>query len=101
MRGKWRWVAGAVLAAALVAAAVYLPGLRRLAGIGAGYVAKQGCSCVFVAERDLAACRADMPADMARVRAVVLRSEREVRAWVPLLAERTARYRAGSGCTLY
>jgi hypothetical protein len=83
-----------------VTAAYYGPGMRQMARIGAGYVAKQVCSCVFVGGRDLAACRADLRPRAERVQAEVLLPERAVRAWLPLLAERTARHHAGSGCTL-
>lgn len=82
------------------AAAYYGPGLRQQAWIGAGFVAKQVCSCIFVGGRDLAACRVDLRPRAERVQAEVLLPERAVRAWLPLLAERIARYQDGSGCTL-
>jgi hypothetical protein len=82
------------------AAAYYGPGMRQMAKIGAGYVAKQVCSCVFVGGRDLVACRGDLRPRAERVQAELLLPDRAVRAWVPLLAERVARYRDGSGCTL-
>jgi hypothetical protein len=74
--------------------------MRQMAKIGAGYVAKQVCSCVFVGGRDLVACRGDLRPRAERVQAELLLPDRAVRAWVPLLAERVARYRDGSGCTL-
>ena len=90
-----------LLAAALGAAGLYYgPGMRQLARVGSGFVAKQVCSCIFVGGRDLAACRADLRPRAERVEAEVLGAERAVRAWVPLLGERTARYRDGSGCAL-
>jgi hypothetical protein len=96
---KWILLGGLVLASA---AGVYFgPRIYRLGNIGAGYIAKQMCSCVFVAERDFTACRFDMPPDMARVRAALLDGERGVRAWLPGIVERTARYTPGTGCTLY
>jgi len=101
MRRLLKWV---LLGLALVATAagVYVgPRMYRLSMIGAGYVAKQMCSCIFVSERDFASCRADMPPDMARVEATVLDGARGVRARVPGIAERTARYSPGTGCTLY
>ncbi|MCP5057705.1 MAG: hypothetical protein GY937_13415 [bacterium] len=82
------------------AGAWYLPHLRTMTEVGAGYVAKQACSCVFVAERSLASCRADMLASMESIEAEVLVSGEGVRAWVPLLADRTALHEAPYGCTL-
>jgi hypothetical protein len=72
--------------------------LAPRADIGAGYVAKLLCSCVFVGGRDEAACRLDFGPEFARVRSEVLADG--VRAWVPLLAARRAHFREGSGCTL-
>jgi hypothetical protein len=81
-------------------AAVYLPGMVQRSRMGAGYVAKQLCSCAFVAGRALEECRADLAESAERVRAELLPAERAVRAWVPLLAERIARYTGETGCTL-
>lgn len=70
--------------------------------VGAGYVAKEACSCIFIAGRDLESCRQDMPEMMDRLDAEVLRDERAVRAFVTGLGERIARYAPdGGGCTLY
>ncbi len=94
-------VVAIALAILLVAGAAFvLPGLLQRSRIGSGYVAKQLCSCVFVAGRDLSACRADLTADADPVRAELLAADRAVRAFVPLLAERIARYTDGTGCTL-
>ena len=70
--------------------------------IGAGYVAKEVCSCIYVGERDFESCRLDVPAVMDSIEAEVLGDERAVRAFVPYLGERVARFSAdGGGCTLY
>jgi hypothetical protein len=93
----------AVAAAAgglLVFAGVGLARVSRLAAIGEGYVAKQGCSCVFLNDRELADCRADMPPTMRDIRAALQRDPPGVRAWLPGLGARTARFHEGSGCTL-
>lgn len=100
MRRLMKWMGGAVLVIVVVAGAVFARRIHRLSVIGAGYIAKQMCSCVFVAERDFTSCRADMPPDMVRVQAEVLAGERGVHAWVPGIAERTARYTPDTGCTL-
>ena len=85
---------GTLLAAAVLARIHLAP----QAEIGAGFVAKQMCSCVFVGGRDLEACRLDLRPDLAQVRSSLLADG--VHAWVPLLASRTAHFREGSGCTL-
>ena len=96
---KWVFV---VLAVVVVGGAIFLgPRIYRLSNIGAGYIAKQMCSCVFVGERDFAACRSDMPPDMVRVGAELLPGGAGVRAWVRGIVSREARYTPGTGCTLY
>ena len=70
--------------------------------IGAGYVAKEVCSCIYVGERDFESCRADVPPVMDAIETEVLSEERAVRAFVPVLGERVARFSDdGGGCTLY
>ncbi len=100
MRRALLAIAVALLAALVAAAAYYGPRLRQQGRLGSGFVAKQVCSCMFVGGRDLAACRADLRPRAERVQAEVLLPERAVRAWVPLLGERTARYHDGTGCSL-
>jgi hypothetical protein len=84
-----------------LAAAVALPRARALSSLGAGYVAKEMCSCIFVDRREYAACRPDIPPTMDRVEAEVLTTPPGVRAAVRFLAEREARYSPDTGCTLY
>ncbi len=100
MRRVLLLVAAAVVVALVVAAALFVPGMAQRSSMGSGYVAKQLCSCVFVAGRDLADCPADLTESSDPVRAEVLTAEQAVRAWVPLLAERRATYTDGTGCTL-
>ena len=83
----------------LVVGALVYERARDLSTIGAGYVAKELCSCVFVGERSLASCRPDIPETMERVEAE-LGADR-VRAFVPYLAERIARHEPPFGCVLY
>jgi hypothetical protein len=88
-----------VLVALVVAAVAY--GRARIApqaDVGAAWMAKHMCSCVFVGGRDAAACRGDLAPEMDPVRWEL--DADGVRAWVPLLAERRARFHEGSGCTL-
>ena len=82
----------------LAAAALARMRLAPQADIGAGFVAKQVCSCVFVGGRDREACRLDLQSDLARVRSEPLADG--IHAWVPLLASRRAHFREGTGCTL-
>ena len=95
----------AVGAAALGAVALVWGGwtwyrLRYAVDIGAAMLAKQMCSCVYLAGRDVADCRADQFESMDRIRLELLRGQQRVRAWVPGLGERTAVHRPGLGCTL-
>lgn len=88
-----------VLWVLLIAGALGFQWLRDQSDVGAGYVAKELCSCVFVAERDLASCRPDLPPEMEAIEAE-LGADR-VRAFVPALAERIARFEPPFGCVLY
>ena len=94
-----RRVALVVALVALVVGGFFLVRLRAMASVGAGYVAKEVCSCVFVGGRSFDSCRPDVPASMDRVRAELLPDG--VRGFVPALAERVARYEPGFGCTLH
>ena len=91
-----------VLAAAALGWGVwgwYLP-TRAAVDIGAGLLAKQICSCVFVAERSVEDCRADQFEMMDAIRVEVRHDAGRVRAWLPALGTRTALYRDGLGCVL-
>ena len=95
---RWKWIAGIAVAGLFAAAALARLTLAPRAEIGAGFVAKQLCSCVFVGGRDPAACRLDFGPELSRVRSELLADG--VHAWVPLLASRRATRREGGGCTL-
>lgn len=73
---------------------------RHAVDIGAAMLAKQVCSCVYVANRDVADCRADEFAVMDPIRLELLRDEERVRAWLTGLGERSASHTDGLGCTL-
>ncbi len=85
-----------VLAGGLVYQLWYLP-TRFAVDIGSGMLAKQMCSCIFVAGRDVEDCRADQFESMDPIQVEV---EQRVRAFVPGFGERFAVYREGFGCTL-
>jgi hypothetical protein len=92
-------VAALALAAVVGYARWFVP-TQYAVGIGSGMLAKQVCSCLFVAERSLADCRADQFQSMDPIQVEVLSAPEGVRAFVPLFGERIATWREGLGCTL-
>jgi hypothetical protein len=96
---RWLLAGTAGVAVAAAGAALwFLPSLRAEVQVGEGYLAKQVCSCMFVAGRDFAACRADVPEVMDPLSAEPLADG--VRAWLVGFGERTARYVPERGCAL-
>lgn len=79
---------------------VYGRNLLAMANVGVGFVAKQMCSCIYVAERSFDSCRPDIFEAMDDVQAEVLDEPPGVRAWIPWLGERRAHYRGDFGCHL-
>lgn len=73
---------------------------RLAVGIGAGMLAKQLCSCVFVADRDLEDCRADQLESMDPIQVELDAERARVRAFLPGFGERLAVHRDGLGCSL-
>ncbi|MCP5431937.1 MAG: hypothetical protein H6923_01570 [Alphaproteobacteria bacterium] len=65
-----------------------------------GFAAKEICSCLYVEERTLEACRADLPAEARAIHLRVPKDEEAVEARVNWQVKRLARYSEGSGCTL-
>ena len=100
-RRRFRRGLGGLLAVAVVLLywRWYLP-TATAADIGEAMLAKQVCTCVYVANRNAADCRADQFPTMDLIKLEVLRDEERVRAWVPGFGERTAMHRAGLGCAL-
>jgi hypothetical protein len=93
-----RALALVVVLAVLALGGFFYARLRAAASVGAGYVAKELCSCIFVGGRSFEACRPDVPESMDRVQAEPLPDG--VRAFVTGLASRVARFEPGFGCTL-
>ena len=93
-----RWAIG-ILWIGLIAGVIGYEWIRGQSEVGAGYVAKELCSCIFVGGRDLASCRPDIPPTMDAVEAEV--GADRVRAFVPAFAERIARHEPPFGCVLY
>jgi hypothetical protein len=92
-----------LLAALAVVAVLGVIGWRRIhfqADVGAGFVAKTVCGCMFVAGRSFESCRTDVLPAMHRVAAEVLDEPHGVRAFITLFASRTATWEPRTGCTL-
>lgn len=100
MKARWPLVAVALALLAGSFWVLWLGPTRHAVAIGAGMLAKQMCSCVFVARRDPDACRADQFASMDAIELDIARDAKTVRAFVPLLGERSAAFSEEFGCTL-
>jgi len=86
----------------LIGAAVAYVMIRPYAQIGATYIAKQMCSCVFVAGRSEASCRAEFEPDIHRFKVAVRHGKPGhggVRASMVIFSG-AARYAEGYGCTV-
>jgi hypothetical protein len=99
MRRRWKIAMGVLLVGA-AAAAWSGRGVYTTAHIGSGYVAKQTCSCIFVAGRSAAACSRDYDQQAARLLNVeIAASSVTVRALGGVWSAR-AEFEAGFGCHL-
>ncbi|MGI8839423.1 MAG: hypothetical protein ACR2F8_01340 [Caulobacteraceae bacterium] len=107
MRRKWRAasVAGALaLAFPLLTGAASAPAARpapAIIQIGAAYIAKQMCSCLFVVGRSEASCRAEFKPDIDPFAVAIDRAGLPARAMVnaaagPVVGEAT--FSRGYGC---
>ncbi len=97
---RWTLAAAALLVALAGYAVWQFPTWLALAETGAAYGARIGCSCRYVQGRDIASCPTDFEPGMELVSIEDLPDSRAVRASVPLLASRTARYEGATGCVL-
>lgn len=88
------------LAVALLAASLFAWRLAGQAGVAAAAMAKVACSCVFVGERDLRACRADDPPGFEQIAVELDTSVRTATASAIGLITRRATYTEAYGCTL-
>ena len=95
-RRLYGWVALAVLALL----AWYWKPINSHAATAAAYGARIGCSCRFVAGRELADCRKDFEPGMGLVMLSEDAEARSVTARLIPLASQTATFREGSGCVL-
>lgn len=90
-----------ILAVAVIGYTVWqFPTWLRMAEVGSAYGARMGCSCRYVQGRDIASCATDAEPGMEIVSLTDLPEEKAVRASVPLLASREARYEGATGCVL-
>lgn len=90
-----------ILGIALIGYAAWqFPTWLRMAEVGSAYGARMGCSCRYVQGRDIASCATDAEPGMEIVSLTDLPDEKAVRASVPLLASREARYEGTTGCVL-
>ncbi|MGK2911286.1 MAG: hypothetical protein ACSLE1_16010 [Sphingobium sp.] len=96
----WRFAAYALAAALVVAVIWNWRGWTAQAQVGAAYGARMTCSCRYVEGRDMQSCKGDTEPGMWIVSISDSPESKSVTAGVPLMANRTARYRAGWGCLL-
>ena len=93
------WIVGLGVLAAVGAYAVFLRPLLQFAPIASAYGAKKVCSCVFVAERSLDACRTDFTEDVSAVTFTQGRDAIEASLLDGRITERAV-FTAGQGCRL-
>ncbi|WP_246524716.1 hypothetical protein [Sphingobium phenoxybenzoativorans] len=99
-RPLWTYVAGAA-AILLVALFAWKWSLwQARAAVGAAYGARMTCSCRYVEGRTAESCKGDTEPGMEIVTISDDPDGKAVTGSVPMMAKRTARYRAGFGCLL-
>jgi hypothetical protein len=94
-----RWILLALALLALMIGGAFAWRLAGQADVAAAAMAKVACSCVFVAGRDLDACRADDPPGFERVTVVINPAAKAATARA-FTAVRRAIYSEAYGCTL-
>ncbi len=94
------WSLAIVVLVVVGVAAFVMPGLTSTAEAGTAYMARVGCSCRFVAGRDMDSCKTDKLEGMELITMVDDPDARSVTARFPLLASATASYDEGFGCRL-
>jgi hypothetical protein len=73
---------------------------KAQAEVGSAYAARMACSCRFVQGRALDSCLTDFDPGTEMVSVEEVEGERRIRASVPILASRTARFAGATGCVL-
>lgn len=95
-----RWLLYTGLAVALLAAGLFAWRVAGQAGVAAAAMAKVACSCVFLGERDIGACRADDPPGFEQIAVEIDVSAGTATANAFGLIRRRARHSEIYGCTL-
>jgi hypothetical protein len=91
-------IVGIVLVVIFIVAMVVGFQLRKYGQIGAGFVAKQMCSCLYVQGRDEASCRAEIGPQIDRSQIVYL--DERVIVNFSGLDQAEARLKPGYGCNV-
>ena len=87
-----------LLLTAALAAWLYARSIKPQLQLGVGYAARVACGCRFIGNRPLAQCRTDFEAGMEPIRLEEDAARKSVRAYVPLIASRTATFDPVLGC---
>ena len=101
--GLWRWIVGGLVMLIVIGAVVAYVMVRPYAQIGATYIAEQMCSCLFVANRSEASCRAEFEPDIDRFKVSIRRGAHSGHGSVRtrlVIFSGAARYNEGYGCTV-
>jgi hypothetical protein len=93
-------VAGLLLGGLAYVYTVTIPGLRPVAAVASGYMARVACACHYIAGRTLESCMTDREPGMERVRVALDPASRRATASVPFVASASATHRPGQGCVL-
>ena len=99
----WTWIGGGVAVLLVVGAVTAYVLVKPYAQIGGTYLAKQICSCVFVAGRTDASCHAEFEPDVNKFAVTIHRSSKPGHGWVRtrlLIFKGAATYTEGYGCTV-
>lgn len=98
------WIGGALAILVLAGGAYGWSRLAPFARVGSTYLAKQVCSCVFVAERPYPDCVDEFRPDSGKFSIIVdrakLPTEGRIRTSFAGLIKGEARYSRGYGCTV-
>ena len=101
--GLVRWIVGGLLVLIIAGVAIAYVLISPTAKIGGVYIAKQMCSCIFVADRSEASCRAEFQPYIDRGFQVSVRHPKpghgSVRTRLYIFSA-AAKYTVGYGCTV-
>ncbi|MEY3986548.1 MAG: hypothetical protein RLZ59_1993 [Pseudomonadota bacterium] len=88
----------AALALLLIGGGIFAYRQKPLLELGVGYGARVACGCRYIGNRSLADCKKDFEPGMELIQLSEDTATKSVRASVPLIASRTARYDPLLGC---